>query len=119
LTRQLFCDETGWLNPFFDLKLFLTHPPTIFMNDSDLLDLIRCPVDGQSLKRASEPVVAAINQLIASGKLRDASDAVVQDSIDGGLITTDASRMHAIRAGIPTLIPGEAIPLPESIRVLI
>jgi uncharacterized protein len=88
------------------------------MNDSQLLDLIRCPVDGQSLLKASNEIVAALNGMVVKGELRDASDGIVQEPLEGALITTDGARLHAIRGGIPTLIPGEAIPLPASIQHL-
>jgi len=86
------------------------------MNDFPLLDLIRCPVDGQSLMQANAATVAALNRLIANGELRDALDGVVLEPLDGGLITIDGVRLHAIRGGIPTLIPGESITVPESVR---
>jgi len=86
------------------------------MNDSQLLNLLRCPVDGQSLTQATDTLVAELNKIIASGELRDASDGIVQESLDGALITTDGCRAHAIRGGIPTLIPGESIVVPESLR---
>lgn len=88
------------------------------MNESQLLDLLRCPVDGQSLMKASDILVVELNKIIASGELRDASDGVVQEPLDGALITTDGCRAHAVRGGIPTLIPGESITIPESLRHL-
>ena len=88
------------------------------MIDPKLLELIRCPVDGQPLIQADETVVLALNELIGRGELRDASDGLVEEPMDGALITLDRSRAHAIRDGIPTLIPGEAIPVPDSIQSL-
>jgi uncharacterized protein YbaR (Trm112 family) len=89
------------------------------MIDPKLLDLIRCPVDGQPLMQANKMVVLAINQCIQRGELRDASDGLVEESIDGALVTIDGVRGHAIRSGIPTLIPGEAFALPDSVRSLL
>lgn len=89
------------------------------MVDPKLLELIRCPVDGQSLRPAPAEAVAAINDCIARGALRDASDGRIEEAIDGALITMDGCRGHAVRGGIPTLIPGESFSIPESIRPMI
>jgi len=89
------------------------------MIDVRLLELIRCPVDGQSLKQANAATVLAINQSIERRELRDASDGLVELPLDGALITFDGSRAHAVRGGIPTLIPGESIALPPSIQCLL
>ncbi len=89
------------------------------MIDHRLLELIRCPVDGQPLLQANAQAVSAINQCIERRELRDASDGLVEHSIDGALVTLDRSRAHAIRGGIPTLIPGESIALPEAVRQLL
>jgi uncharacterized protein YbaR (Trm112 family) len=83
------------------------------MIDPKLLELIRCPVDGQPLVEASESTIAAINERIARRELRDASDGLIDEPIEGALITMDGSRGHAIRGGIPTLIPGESFTLPQ------
>jgi uncharacterized protein YbaR (Trm112 family) len=89
------------------------------MIDPKLLELIRCPVDGQQLMQANDAAVLAINQFIERRELRDASDGLVEESIEGALVTIDGARAHAVRGGIPTLIPSEALALPASIRSLL
>jgi uncharacterized protein YbaR (Trm112 family) len=84
-----------------------------------LLELIRCPVDRQPLMQASESVVSAINQCIQRRELRDASDAAVEEPMEEALVTIDGTRAHAVRGGIPTLIPAESIELPDAIRTLV
>jgi len=88
------------------------------MIDSEFLALIRCPVDGQSLFPASDQMVAAINDQIRRGELRDASGGAVTEAFDAALLTVDRCRIHAIRGGIPTLIPGEAVTVPVELRDL-
>ncbi len=88
------------------------------MIDPQLLQLIRCPIDGQTLSVAPSPVVTALNASINQRQLRDASDGVVEDAIDGALVTADRQRCYPIRGGIPTLIPGEAMPLAEMIQAI-
>lgn len=92
---------------------------THIMIDHRLLELIRCPVDGQRLMQANALTVSAINQCIERRELRDASDGLVEESIDGALVTLDRTRAHAVRGGIPTLIPGESIALPDAVRKLL
>ncbi|MGV3482930.1 MAG: hypothetical protein ACO1RT_00785 [Planctomycetaceae bacterium] len=89
------------------------------MIDPKLLELIRCPVDGQPLMQANEDAVQALNACIGRGEIRDASDGLVDHPIDGALVTQDGARAHAVRGGIPTLIPGESMTLPPSVRALL
>jgi uncharacterized protein YbaR (Trm112 family) len=89
------------------------------MIDPKLLELIRCPVDGQTLVQANDEVVTALNQLIERREVRDASDGVVEQLMEGALVTADKTRAHAVRGGIPTLIPGESIVIPEFVRTLL
>lgn len=89
------------------------------MIDPKLLELIRCPVDGQSLMQANQAAVSAFNACIQRGEVRDASDGLVQEPIEGALVTVDRSRAHAVRGGIPTLIPGESMPVPDAVRSLL
>ncbi len=84
----------------------------------ELLDLIRCPVDGQLFEVASGRLVDAVNERIARRAIRDASDGLVEEQIDSALVVEDRSRLYAVRCGIPCLIPGEAIPLDDDLRVL-
>lgn len=89
------------------------------MIDPKLLELIRCPVDGQSLVQANNAAVAALNDCIARGEIRDASDGLVQEPIEGALVTLHRTRAYAIRGGIPTLIPSEAMEVPAAMRMLL
>ncbi len=84
-----------------------------------LLELIRCPIDGQSLLPANAAMVSAINNLIQRRELRDDADGLIEAPLDGALVTIDGTRAYAIRGGIPTLIPGEAIALPVSVQSLL
>ncbi len=59
------------------------------MLDSELLNILRCPVTGQRLKQADETLVIRVNQQIAGKQLRDASGGLVEESVEGLLITVD------------------------------
>ncbi len=83
------------------------------MLDSELLNILRCPQTGLRLEIGDQQLVSQINQWIDARKLRDASGGLIEEPLEGLLVTTDHSTAHAIRHGIPTLIPGESIPLSQ------
>lgn len=84
------------------------------MIDQKLLELIQCPIDGQPLAEADSATLAVFNEWIARRELRDASDGLIEEPMEGALITMDGRRGYAIRGGIPTLIPGESFTVPDS-----
>lgn len=83
------------------------------MIDATLLTLIRCPVDGQTLVVAPADLTEKLNEMVATGQLRDQSDGLVEQTMEHALATADLSRFYPIRGGIPTLIPSESIPAPK------
>jgi len=85
--------------------------PVNAMFDPSFLELLRCPIDRQPLVMGSEELTQKLNELIAKRQLRDRADGVVEQPIDGLLVSKDGSRAYAIREGIPALIPSEAIEL--------
>ena len=85
----------------------MTSPPTPI--DDTLLSLLRCPRSGEPLRVATADEVAAANQQISAGTLRDAAGEIITEPLGGGLITAGGTWMYAIRDQIPTMIPEEAI----------
>jgi uncharacterized protein YbaR (Trm112 family) len=90
----------------------------VLMIDQMLLSLVRCPIDGQQLTLAAAELTQTLNQRIEQRQLRDHVDALVEEPMDGALVTADAARAYPIRESIPTLIPAESIPLPADLRQL-
>ncbi len=86
------------------------------MIDESLLSLVRCPIDGQELLVASDELTAALNRQIDQRQLRDHVDAIVDEPLDGALVTRDGSRAYPVRECIPTLIPAESIPLTAELQ---
>lgn len=87
--------------------------------DENLLRLVRCPIDGQQLMAAPQQLSQALNERIDQGTLRDHVDAPVQERTDGALVTLNGERAYPVREGIPTLIPAEAIVVPQELRELV
>ena len=75
------------------------------------LDLIRCPVTKEPLRYADEELVARMTQLKSSGQLLNEMGANCDDDFDAGLVNVSNTFFHLVNLGIPTLIPGEAIPM--------
>ncbi|QDV88316.1 hypothetical protein [Planctomycetes bacterium TBK1r] len=81
------------------------------MLDEKLLHLVQCPISGQTLQISSPAVIVDLNEKIAQGLVRDASDQLVESALDQGLTTADGARLYPVRGGIPTLIADAAIEL--------
>ena len=81
------------------------------MIDEKLLKWVRCPISGQRLCEADTETVASINKKISVEQLRDRSDQLVTDRLDGGLVTGPTGFLYPVRGGIPTLIADSAIEL--------
>ncbi|QDV47234.1 hypothetical protein Enr13x_71430 [Stieleria neptunia] len=81
------------------------------MLDEKLLRLVQCPISGQTLQISPAALIVALNEKIAQGLVRDASDQLVESALDQGLTTADGARLYPVRGGIPTLIADAAIEL--------
>ncbi len=83
------------------------------MLDEKLLTLIQCPMSGQRLQISPADLITDLNEKIAQGTVRDASDQLVESALDQGLTTADGARLYPVRGGIPTLIADAAIELDQ------
>ncbi len=72
------------------------------------VELLRCPITGQSVKIASESVLRDLLQRQQSGSLR-ARSGEVTEPFESGLLTADGAWLYPIRSGIPVMLTGEAI----------
>jgi len=78
--------------------------------DRKLLDILCCPVTGVPLEPLRKDQLAALNELIAAGEVRDYGDNVVTDLLQEALITENGERIYRIDDGIPIMLEEKAIP---------
>ena len=72
------------------------------------LDILRCPISGQSLKNAPESTVHSLREAQRAGTLRN-RDGVACAAFEDGLMSGDGARFYPIRGGIPVLLAVEAV----------
>lgn len=76
--------------------------------DPRLLEILRCPVTGQSLSLASRRQLESINQALSA----EAAPAnITPQAIESALMVADGSRAYRIDDGIPVLLASESISL--------
>ena len=72
------------------------------------VELLRCPITGQTVAHAPENLLADL-QRRRSGALRNRSGEIAEP-FKGGLLTADGAWLYPIRSGIPVMLASEAIP---------
>jgi uncharacterized protein YbaR (Trm112 family) len=78
---------------------------------AELLSDLCCPETRQSLRVASEAVIANLNERIRAGGMRNRAGMPVDQACEGGLIREDGEVLYPVRQGLPILLISEAIPL--------
>ncbi len=81
------------------------------MSDPELKKLLCCPETHQDLREAESGLVAALNQQIGEGSLKNRAGRSVTQKLDGGLVRADGKYLYPIRQDIPVRLVDEAIPL--------
>ena len=81
------------------------------MIDPDLLKIMCCPETHQPISVAEPALIEKLNQLIATGQLKNRAGQPIQEKIDGGLVREDKKYAYPIRENIPIMLIDEAIPL--------
>ena len=76
---------------------------TIRQFDTQLLEVIQCPVTGEPLSLVSDGVANSINSSIGKRTLRDCEGRLVKDRTDGLLVNSSSSIAYFIRQGVPLL----------------
>ena len=72
------------------------------------MEILRCPISGQSLKNAPESTVNTLREAQRVGTLRN-RDGAACEPFEKGLLSSDGAYFYPIRSGIPVLLAGEAV----------
>jgi uncharacterized protein YbaR (Trm112 family) len=76
-----------------------------------LLAMLRCPVSGSPLVRATNAQIAELNARIAAGTQSNRGGDRLEQPLRGGLINADRTLLYPVYEHGPTLIADEAIEL--------
>lgn len=82
------------------------------MFDTNLLNVLCCPESRGALKLADEASLAAVNNAIAAGSLKNVAGEKISEKMEEALVSDDGKRLYPIREGIPVLLSDEAVALP-------
>jgi uncharacterized protein YbaR (Trm112 family) len=80
---------------------------------SQILTILRCPVDHSVLSEADANLVARLNAAIRAKRLRNHGGQLVETAIEGGLIRAGGDLLYPIVDQIPVMLHDDAIPLDQ------
>ena len=79
--------------------------------DESFLSMLRCPRTGGELRLADGPELAALNQSMLDGTLKNAAGRKMERSMEGALVSACGGWLYPIHEGIPVLLVEEALQL--------
>lgn len=77
--------------------------------DSQLLEILICPVTGAALHRLEGDDLDALNARIQSGSAEYADGTTVDAALEAGLITADGRTVYRVDDDIPVMLPERGI----------
>lgn len=77
----------------------------------ELLDILVCPETKQPVAPASSEVLAAVNDKIGAGSLRNRGGDAVTERIEEGLVREDGRILYPVDDSIPVMLVEESIEL--------
>lgn len=84
------------------------------MVEKELLDILCCPETKQDLTLVQGAAIAALNDRIKAGTLKNRAGETVKEPMDAGLLREDKKYLYMIREDIPIMLIDEAIPVDGS-----
>ena len=81
------------------------------MIDKELLEILACPETKEPVHLADADTLAALNERIERGEIKNRAGKTIEVKIDGGLVRDDGAYLYPIEDEIPIMLIDEAIPL--------
>jgi len=81
--------------------------------DSEMLNILRCPVDHSTLTLAEDSLIAKVNRAIEAGKVASVGGTTIEKPIDSGLIREAGDLLYPVVDSIPVMLHDEAIDLSQ------
>lgn len=78
--------------------------------NEELIKILCCPKTKKPVRILPEDKLAVVNRLITEGKIKDAEGNIVDQQLQGGLITEDDLTIYRIDEGIPVMLIPSGIP---------
>jgi len=75
----------------------------------DILDILRCPESGQTLRLAPPELIRNLEGRRAAGGIRDRAGKQIGEPFAAGLLREDGLVFYRVRDGIPILLIDESI----------
>lgn len=75
------------------------------------MNQLQCPITREPLETSDSELVRRLQTQQAQGKLMNRLGTPCSDPFDSGLVNRSGSFFYPVRAGVPSLVPQEAIPL--------
>lgn len=79
--------------------------------DRELLEILVCPETRQPVRPATVEEIAALNQKIDVGELRNRGGEPVSTSIREGLVREDGKVLYPVEDGIPVMLVEQSVAL--------
>lgn len=81
--------------------------------DKYLLEILRCPITGQSLNPLDKERLKKLNAAITKGGVRYQDGTVVDAPLAAALLTTNGSTLYRVDDDIPVMLEDRAIPVEQ------
>ena len=76
-----------------------------------ILDVLRCPLSGESLTWADAELLAELNQRVAAGDLFDRGGDLIQQPFDSALVNASRQWLYRVSNDLADFLPGHAVQL--------